>query len=84
MVITFVIYSPTEVLSIKQPQIVQELTSVLREWGVLWKRLYVVSDRLHFLFFMNNEYHKGVFFNYYNFCRGSEISQGILKDIGRF
>lgn len=27
---------------LKQPYIVQELTSVLREWGVIWKHLYVV------------------------------------------
>ncbi|XP_075232677.1 dedicator of cytokinesis protein myoblast city [Lycorma delicatula] len=38
---------PTEVLTLKQPQIVQELTSVLREWGVLWKHLYVTHSE-HF------------------------------------
>jgi len=32
-----------EVVTLKQPHVVQELTSVLREWGHLWKRLYIVS-----------------------------------------
>jgi dedicator of cytokinesis protein 1 len=27
---------------LKQPQIVHELTSVIREWGAIWKQLYIV------------------------------------------
>lgn len=34
---------PTPVFIVKQPPVVQEITSVLREWGSLWKDLYVVS-----------------------------------------
>jgi hypothetical protein len=36
--------SPVEVVT-KQPHVVQELTSVLREWGHIWKRLYIVSTK---------------------------------------
>lgn len=28
----------------KQPQVVQEMTSVLRDWGTLWKWLYVTHS----------------------------------------
>jgi len=41
----FLIYSPVEVVTLKQPHVVQELTSVLREWGHIWKRLYIVSTK---------------------------------------
>jgi hypothetical protein len=37
------IYRPVEVVTLKQPHVVQELTSVLREWGHIWKHLYIVS-----------------------------------------
>lgn len=36
-------YRPVEVITLKQPHVVQELTSVLREWGHIWKHLYIVS-----------------------------------------
>lgn len=36
-------YRPVEVVTLKQPHVVQELTSVLREWGHIWKHLYIVS-----------------------------------------
>lgn len=42
----FFIYSPVEVVTLKQPHVVQELTSVLREWGHIWKRLYIVSTKI--------------------------------------
>ena len=29
----------------KEPPIVQEITSVLREWGSIWKNLYIVSEK---------------------------------------
>lgn len=29
---------------LKQPQVVQEMTSVLREWGTIWKWLYVTHS----------------------------------------
>ncbi|XP_046667072.1 LOW QUALITY PROTEIN: dedicator of cytokinesis protein 1-like [Homalodisca vitripennis] len=35
---------PTEVTVLKQPHIVQELTSVLREWGTIWKHLYITHN----------------------------------------
>ncbi|XP_039295839.1 dedicator of cytokinesis protein 1 [Nilaparvata lugens] len=38
---------PTEVVVPKQPHIVHELTSVLREWGILWKQLYTANSE-HF------------------------------------
>jgi hypothetical protein len=41
----FCIYRPVEVVTLKQPHVVQELTSVLREWGHIWKRLYIVSTK---------------------------------------
>jgi len=45
MTIFFFIYSPVEVVTLKQPHVVQELTSVLREWGHIWKHLYIVSTK---------------------------------------
>lgn len=39
----------------KQPNIVSEVTSVLREWGAIWKKLYVVS------YFLNSLYNIYVF-----------------------
>lgn len=33
----------TPVFILKQPPIAQEITTVLREWSVHWKKLYVVS-----------------------------------------
>jgi hypothetical protein len=36
-------YRTVEVVTLKQPHVVQELTSVLREWGHIWKHLYIVS-----------------------------------------
>nr|CAD7394074.1 unnamed protein product [Timema cristinae] len=38
---------PVEVVSIKQPCVVQEITSVLWEWGRIWKHLYVTHSE-HF------------------------------------
>ncbi|XP_063232451.1 dedicator of cytokinesis protein 1 isoform X3 [Bacillus rossius redtenbacheri] len=35
---------PIEVVSTKQPSVVQEITSVLREWGQIWKHLYVTHN----------------------------------------
>ncbi|GLG95600.1 uncharacterized protein GBIM_02534 [Gryllus bimaculatus] len=35
---------PVEVVQLKQPQIVQEITTVLREWGHIWKHLYITHD----------------------------------------
>lgn len=43
----FFIFSPTDVTVLKQPCIVQELTSVLKEWGVIWKVLYIVSNAIN-------------------------------------
>ncbi|XP_073969012.1 dedicator of cytokinesis protein myoblast city isoform X3 [Rhodnius prolixus] len=40
-------YGPTEEVVLKQPYVVQEITSVLREWGVILKRLYVTNSE-HF------------------------------------
>ncbi|KAG8247666.1 Dedicator of cytokinesis protein 2 [Homalodisca vitripennis] len=37
-------HQPTEVTVLKQPHIVQELTSVLREWGTIWKHLYITHN----------------------------------------
>lgn len=34
---------PTPIFTLQQPHIVQEITFVLREWGTLWKDLYIVS-----------------------------------------
>lgn len=34
---------PNPIFIPKQPQIVHEITTVLREWGTHWKHLYVVS-----------------------------------------
>lgn len=34
---------PVPVFIFKEPPIVQEITSVLREWGMHWKNLYVVG-----------------------------------------
>lgn len=39
----FCAHRPVEVVTLKQPHVVQELTSVLREWGHIWKHLYIVS-----------------------------------------
>lgn len=33
---------PVPVSIVKQPPVVQEITTVLREWGTHWKNLYVV------------------------------------------
>ncbi|XP_023708307.1 dedicator of cytokinesis protein 1 isoform X4 [Cryptotermes secundus] len=38
---------PVEVVTLKQPHVVQELTSVLREWGHIWKHLYIIHSE-HF------------------------------------
>nr|CAD7456332.1 unnamed protein product [Timema tahoe] len=38
---------PVEVVAIKQPCVVQEITSVLWEWGRIWKHLYVTHSE-HF------------------------------------
>ncbi|XP_069695131.1 dedicator of cytokinesis protein 1 isoform X3 [Periplaneta americana] len=38
---------PMEVVMLKQPHVVQELTSVLREWGHIWKHLYIIHSE-HF------------------------------------
>ncbi|GFG33105.1 hypothetical protein Cfor_10663, partial [Coptotermes formosanus] len=35
---------PVEVVTLKQPHVVQELTSVVREWGHIWKHLYIHSE----------------------------------------
>lgn len=32
-----------DIIQVKQPHIVQEITAVLREWGSHWKHLYIVS-----------------------------------------
>ncbi|XP_026809422.1 dedicator of cytokinesis protein 1 isoform X2 [Rhopalosiphum maidis] len=34
-------FGPAELTVLKQPQIVHELTSVIREWGAIWKQLYI-------------------------------------------
>lgn len=34
---------PSPIFILNQPLVVQEITSTLREWGSLWKGLYVVS-----------------------------------------
>lgn len=36
---------PVEVVQLKQPHIVQEITTVLREWGHIWKHLYVTHNK---------------------------------------
>ena len=36
--------SPDEAVVSKEEPIVQEISDVLREWSVVWKRLYAVSD----------------------------------------
>lgn len=42
------------VFLLKRPIIVHEITIVLREWGMHWKRLYVVSVRRFLFLFFNN------------------------------
>lgn len=37
---------PTPLFLLNQPPIVQEITTVLREWGAHWKNLYVVSKQI--------------------------------------
>lgn len=42
---------PTPVFLFRhQPPIVQEITTVLREWGIHWKNLYVVSEEVFLIF----------------------------------
>ena len=36
--------SPDEVVVPKQDPAVQEVSDVLREWSIVWRKLYVVSD----------------------------------------
>ena len=36
--------SPDELIEPKEDPLVQELADVLREWTVVWKRLYAVSN----------------------------------------
>lgn len=51
---------------LKQPQIVHELTSVIREWGAIWKQLYIV--RLNYL--LNNKLlgaHIYIYIHFYSF-----------------
>lgn len=38
----FSIYRSYETVVAKELPIVQEITSVLREWGIIWKDLYMV------------------------------------------
>lgn len=52
---------PAELTVLKQPQIVHELTSVIREWGTIWKQLYIV--RMNFTF-IHSTYLPNVFFIY--------------------
>lgn len=42
---------PVPVFILKQPPIVQEITTVLREWGTHWKNLYVVSKSIKCIIF---------------------------------
>lgn len=42
---------PVPVFILKQPPIVQEITTVLREWGTHWKNLYVVSKSIKCMIF---------------------------------
>lgn len=39
----FILSRPLEAVIPREPPIVQEITSVIREWGAIWKQLYVVS-----------------------------------------
>lgn len=36
-------FSQHEVVIPREPQIIQEITAVLREWGSIWKQLYIVN-----------------------------------------
>ena len=36
--------SPDEMVVPKEDPVVQEVSDVLREWSIIWRRLYVVSD----------------------------------------
>ena len=36
--------SPDEVVVPKEDPVVQEVSDVLREWSIVWKKLYIVSD----------------------------------------
>ncbi|XP_050543349.1 dedicator of cytokinesis protein 1 isoform X2 [Daktulosphaira vitifoliae] len=37
-------FGPAELTVLKQPQIVHELTSVVREWAIIWKQLYICNN----------------------------------------
>lgn len=53
----FDILSARETVIAREPPIVQEITAVLREWGAIWKQLYIVSinNLCHFVLnFRNN------------------------------
>ena len=41
------LYRPDEVVSPKDDPIVQEISDVLKEWNLMWKRLYAVSFSRH-------------------------------------
>ena len=38
------VFSAEDVASSKELSVVVEITSVLREWGAIWKQLFVVRD----------------------------------------
>ncbi|XP_050420571.1 dedicator of cytokinesis protein 1 isoform X2 [Adelges cooleyi] len=37
-------FGPAELTVLQQPQIVHELTSVVREWAIIWKQLYILNN----------------------------------------
>lgn len=53
--IILILSRPLEAVIPREPPIVQEITSVIREWGAIWKQLYVVSI-LFIIFIQRNKY----------------------------